>query len=377
MNSSPLVSANPRIVSLRSSPAVLQLLPRAPGTFDGVGDYALALARGLRDQHGIDSVFVAHETEAKNEIESFRIFPLQEFSRARVANETCNGLILHYVNYGFQKRGVPVTLVSLLKSLRYECGGASLVVFHELFASGPPWRSEFWLQPLQKKIARDLARLADTRVVSCESSRDQLEKLSPGSNAIVQPVTSTWGEPVLNEAQLRERDPQCWIICGGTALVERSLRSFLEMSASFAIAPRKLFVIGGARNLHVRALLNAPSKFNAEHFPAIYPADAAAIFQEAAFGWMDYFDSNDVPADVLLKSSTFNALCAHGVVTLMPSVTGKISIKDDVLSAPFPASKLPTEVERADAAVSTYQWYHRHAASDVLTKMIAQQLRLA
>ena len=37
-----------------------------------------------------------------------------------MANETCNGLILHYVNYGFQKRGVPLILVSFLKSLRRE-----------------------------------------------------------------------------------------------------------------------------------------------------------------------------------------------------------------------------------------------------------------
>jgi hypothetical protein len=160
-------------------------------------------------------------------------------------------------------------------------------------------------------------------------------------------------------------------------LVERSLRSFLKTSATLQLAPRKLFVLGGAQNPHVRALLNTPSEFSAEYFPAISPANAAAIFQEAAFGWMDYFDSNDVPADVLLKSSTFNALCAHGVVTVTPSVTGEISLHGDVLPAPFSASKLPTEAERGNAAVSIYQWYHRHAASDVLTKMIAQQLRLA
>jgi hypothetical protein len=354
--------------------SVLQLLPRAPGTFDGVGDYAHALARGLRDRHNINSVFVARETQSKDEIGSFRIFPLQEVPRARVANETCDGIILHYVNYGFQKRGVPVTLVSFLKSLRREYGGALLVIFHELFASGPPWRSEFWLQPLQKKIARDLARLADTRVVSCESMRDQLEKLSPDSDAIVQPVTSTWGEPALDDPQLRERDPHCWVICGGTALVERSLCSFLKASISNEFAPGKLFVIGGAPNSHVRALLNA-AKFNSEYFPAISVDEAAPMFRAAAFGWLDYFDSDNVAADVLLKSSTFNALCAHGVITVMPFVTGEISIDGDALPVPFAASNIPAE--RAAAAVATYEWYHRHATSRALTEMIAHQLQLA
>src|SRR5256885_3448870 len=106
---------------------VLQLLPRAPGTFEGVGDYALALARGLRHQHGIDSVFVARDTHSESEIDSFRIFPLEKSSSVRVVMERCDGVILHYVNYGFQKRGVPLTLVPFLKSLRQECGGALLV----------------------------------------------------------------------------------------------------------------------------------------------------------------------------------------------------------------------------------------------------------
>jgi hypothetical protein len=356
---------------------VLQFLPRAPGTFDGVGDYAGELARELREQYGITSVFVARETESKQEIDSFRIFPLQEFSRARVSKETCDGIILHYVNYGFQKRGVPVTLVSFLKSLRRECGGALLVIFHELFASGPPWRSEFWLRPLQKKIARDLARLSDARVVSCESMRRQLERLSPGRTALVRPVTSTWGEPKFDEAQLRERDPHCWIICGGTALVERSLRSFLKISIPPEIAPSKLFVIGGAPNSHVRALLNAPAPFTAEYFPAITPAEAAPMLGEAAFAWMDYFSSRNVPADVLLKSSTFLAFCAHGIVPAMQEVSGTISLDGDGLPVPFALTNLPTPDERADCAVAIHRWYHRHASSTVLTRLVAQQLQLA
>ncbi len=356
---------------------VLQILPRAPGAMDGVGDYARELARGLREQHGIGSAFVARETESRYEIDSFRIFPLQEFSQARVSGETCDGIILHYVNYGFQKRGVPVTLVEFLKQLRRDCGGALLVIFHELFASGPPWRSEFWLRGLQKKIARDLAQLADARVVSCESMRRQLERLSADNSAIVQPVTSTWGEPALDEAQLRERDPHCWLICGGTGLVERSLRSFLKLAIPPEIAPRKLFVIGGANNPHVRALLNAPSVFSSEYFPAIAPGAAAPIFADSAFAWMDYFSSPNVPADVLLKSSTFLGLCAHGVVPVLPIVSGEISVDEDALPVPFPATKTPAPIERGEAAVGAHRWYHRRASAAVLTRVIAQQLQLA
>ena len=355
---------------------VLQLLPRAPGTLDGVGDYALTLARALRRQHGIGSVFIARETQGEA-VESFPVFPLADFSKARAAQETCDGVILHYVNYGFQKRGVPVTLVDLLKQLRRECGSALLVIFHELFATGPPWRSEFWLRPLQKKIARRLAELADARLISCESMRQQLEKLSPNLSAVVRPVTSTWGEPELRDAQLRGRDPRRWIICGGTALVERSLGSFLKMRFPPELAPHKLLVVGGAQNPHVRALLNAPASFTAEYFPDVTPECAAPMFRAAAFAWLDYFSSSRVPADVLLKSSTFLALCAHGIVPVLPTVRGAIAIDGDALPGPFTASKMPDASERGATAVAIYQWYHRHASIAALTRTVAQQLQLA
>jgi hypothetical protein len=354
---------------------VLQILPRAPGTFDGVGDYALALARKLRDRHSINSVFVARETEAKDAIDSFPIFPLQELPRSRVAKETSDGVILHYVNYGFQKRGVPLTLLSFLKSLRR--GGALLVIFHELFASGPPWRSEFWLRPLQKKIARDLARLADARMVSCESMHHELEQLFPGGNAIVRPVTSTWGEPRLDETQLRERDPHCWIICGGTSLLERSLRSFLKVASAIPheIAPHKLFVVGGTPNSHVRALLNAPAKFSAEYFPAVTSEAVTPILCSAAFAWLDYFHRDNVSPDVLLKSSTFLALCAHGIIAVVPNASGEIAIAQDVLPGPFTLGHMPED--RAAAASVIFNWYRRHASSDFLASTVARQLQLA
>jgi hypothetical protein len=357
---------------------LLQILPRAPGTFDGVGEYARILACGLRDRHGINSVFAARDTGSRPEVDAFRIFPLQRLAEARRCAGSCKAVILHYVNYGFENRGVPIALLSALKSLRRECGGALLVVFHELFASGPPWRSEFWLRPVQKKIARQIALLADARLVSCESMRAQLERLTRNGSAIVQPVTSSWGEPRRDESQLRERDPHCWIISGGTALLERSLKSFLKIVSRIPseVAPRKLFVVGGANNPHVRALLNAPASFTAEYFPAIEPEAAAPMFSAAAFGWMDYFSSRGVPADVLLKSSTFLGLCAHGVTTVLPQVSGAISIENDPLPVPFALNEIPERAARADAAIATYQWYQRRASAARLSSAVAQQLQL-
>src|SRR5260370_31757406 len=156
-------------------------------------------------------------------------------------------VILHYVNYGYQKRGLPFSLLPILRALREGCRGRFLIIFHELFASGPPWKSEFWVQPLQKKIARDFARLADARLVSSESMRQSLEKLVPGLDIVVHPVPSAFGEPVIDPAQLRERDNYRWLICGGTPFVELSLPPFLRIAGPIPphVFPPNPFLVCG------------------------------------------------------------------------------------------------------------------------------------
>ncbi|MBV9007915.1 MAG: hypothetical protein JO354_01945 [Verrucomicrobia bacterium] len=357
---------------------VAHLLPRAPGMMDGVADYALELARGLRDLYAIESVFLPHESTDGSHAGSFSIVPLRHPAAAFACAKDCDALVLHYVNYGFQKRGVPLSFLSLVKSLHQQCGGALLVIFHELFATGPPWRSEFWLHPLQRRIARELARIADARVVSCESMQRQLETLADDLSTVVQPVTSTWGEPELDQAQFNTRDPHCWVVCGGTALLERSFVSLLKSAAALPsdIAPRKVYLLGGSDNPRIRDLLNSEPAFAAEYFPNIAPAAAAPLFRAAAFAWLDYFTSRNVPADVLLKSSTFIGLSAHAVPCIVPAKRGAISVNGDAYPAAFTSSEIPPPRELADAASRGYAWYHRHAAHAVLARTVAEQLQL-
>src|SRR4029077_3149396 len=133
-----------------------------------------------------------------------------------------------------------------------------LVILTKFFAGGPLWRGEFWFKPLKKKIPRDVRRLADARLVSSESRRQLLEELVPGLDVVVHPVPSAFGEPLIDSAQLRERDNHRWLICGGTELVERALRSFLRIAGEIPanVAPRSLIALGGMENSRVRQLLN-------------------------------------------------------------------------------------------------------------------------
>jgi hypothetical protein len=112
-------------------------------------------------------------------------------------------LLLHFSGYGFQKRGVGTWLPKEMGELRkrFKVFG---VVFHELYAFGPPWKSQFWLCGLQKKIARDLLLQADFWHTPREIAAQWLVKCSapkpPAPHRVV-PVFSNVGEPASIDTQ--------------------------------------------------------------------------------------------------------------------------------------------------------------------------------
>jgi hypothetical protein len=356
---------------------VWQIVPRVSDSPDGVTDYAFNLANALWANHGLRTVFAPAEPSQASRKGEFEIASIADADTppAKPAH-----VILHYVNYGYQKRGLPFWLVPILCRVRKTFGARLVVIFHELFATGPPWKSEFWLQPLQKKIARDVARLSNARLVSSESMRQMLEGFVSGLDTVVHPVPSAFGEPVIDSAQLQARDNHRWIICGGTELIERSLRSFRRIIGAIpaSIAPRSLVVLGGMENSRVRPLLQTLASIQCEYYPAVSPETASQILSTCAFAWLDYFTTRTADPDLLLKSSSFANVCAHAVVCGTPRALSAISLKSDLLPGPFAITdgqvKMPSENERPDIARAIYDWYHRHASIATLSRVIAKQL---
>jgi hypothetical protein len=356
---------------------VWQIVPRVSDNPDGVTDYAFNLANALWANHGLRTVFVPGEpTQASRKGE----FEIASIADAGAPPTKPVHAILHYVNYGYQKSGLPFWLVPILCRIRETFGGRLVVIFHELFATGPPWKSEFWLQPLQKKIARNVARLTDVRLVSSESMQQVLEGLVPGLDVVVHPVPSAFGEPVIDPAQLRGRDNHRWVICGGTELIERSLRSFRRISGEIPsnLLPRNLVVLGGMENSRVRPLLRKLGAIQCEYYPAVSAETASQILSTCAFAWLDYFATGTAKADLLLKSSSFANVCAHAVLCVTPRTLSAISLENDLLPGPFTIAhgevKMPSENERPDIAQAIYDWYHRHASMATLSRVIAKQL---
>jgi hypothetical protein len=270
--------------------------------------------------------------------------------------------------------------LSILQKLRKDCRGQFLTIFHELYASGPPWGSAFWLRPFQIRIAREISRISDTCVVSDEAMLKELRRLRPDVRASVLPVSSNFGEPSFTPDQFATRDPHRWVICGGSALVAQSVRSFRSILSRIPefCSPQELFVIGGSDNPTTRSLLVDLTNVQVDYRPQVDAEEASQVLSTCSFGWLDYFHQPDVPSNVILKSSAFGAMCAHGVIAIFPHAGSPIAVEGDPLPGPWSINarsiELPTANDRGKISSQIYQWYQRHASSKHRARTIAHAL---
>jgi hypothetical protein len=366
---------------------ILQIVPRVPGGIDGVGDYALTVARKLREKFNLETVFAIPITAfvlppgwSSPSVEGFDLVALEHLLKppSREFDEPeFDDVLLHYVNYGYQKRGIPFGLLSILRQIRQQRGDRLVTIFHELYASGPPWRSEFWLKPIQIHLTKSVAGLSDECLVSSENFLRELRRLVPEARVHLHPVPSGLEEPLLSREQIADRDPHRWGILGGTVLAERSVRSFRENLRRLpdSVSPRTVVVIGGHDNPATRSFL-ADLGVESVYHPEIAASDASEILRTCSFAWFDYFRRHDVEFSMILKSSAYAAACAHAIIPVFPHRGSPISIKGDRLPGPFfvesNGREVPTAAERPKIAANIYEWYQRHASSDSLVSGVAK-----
>ena len=361
---------------------VLQIVPHLPGTLDGVGDYALNLARALANEHGMETTFLV---AAQTAIDSRGGFPVVSGFDAKSPAELARDhrhVILHYVNYGYQSRGVPFSLRRFARALRRELSGRWATTFHELYASGPPWKSAFWLRPFQVGIARRLIDVSDACVVSNLPIEKEIHAYAPKKRIHLLPVMSNFGEPDI--AALDATSPRRWAICGGTALIERSILLFEKVCGRVPapFKPEHLDVVGGRTNESIIAALDRLKKgagLSVHHYPEVSVDLASEVLRRASFGWIDYFGAGRVWPGMLLKSTAFAALCAHGVVPVLSHGEEPIVVDGDPAPGPFfitsQAMQLPGLDELAPVRRRYYEWYQAHAHSRRAARLYAEILK--
>ena len=136
------------------SRTVVHVVPQLPPPQEGVGSFAMSLAAALLERYGTESRFVVGSPSWTPNPEGGGIsalgIPQREPGSLYDTLDTASGaaaaaILLHYANYGYEPRGCPAWLIGGLAAWKARARCRLVTVFHEVHATGPPWRSSFWL----------------------------------------------------------------------------------------------------------------------------------------------------------------------------------------------------------------------------------------
>jgi hypothetical protein len=158
------------------------IVPRLPPTVGGVGDYCVKLWEHWPEPQPHWS-FLITEGAMKSQAQWPQVI-IVDFEKSITGLITtletvgAKTVLLHYVSYGFHPKGCPVWLPSALKQWKALGSDRQIVImFHELYATGPIWTSSFWVKPIAHKILRDLIISADFWLTSCSRYYSELVNL--------------------------------------------------------------------------------------------------------------------------------------------------------------------------------------------------------
>ncbi|MBD6617927.1 glycosyltransferase family 1 protein [Komarekiella sp. 'clone 1'] len=347
---------------------VIQIVPQLPPSINGLGDYALNLARQLRKQYNIETRFIVGDRnwQGATEIEDF---PIQQvtadsaealFSILSFDKNQSVSVLLHYVGYGYAERGCPVWLVKGLKRWKANSADSCLVtMFHEVYAYGYPiWTSSFWLSPLQKQLAEHLVNMSDRCITSKQSYAEILYKMSRNKTQITHlPVFSNIGEPECNPPIIeRTRRLVLFGHKNSKLQVYQQGRQALELACK-TLDIKEIYDIGTPTGLQISEI----NGIVVMETGVIKTVEISKIMLDSIAGFLNF-----PPPAYLAKSTIFAAFCAHRLIPCM--VTHNAMLTDGLQSgkhywsASDKNSQLSLELGQV-IANNAYTWYQTHNLS--------------
>lgn len=265
--------------------------------------------------------------------------------------------LLHLSGYGYAKRGAPLWLLNKLEADRGNIKTLG-VYFHELYAFGPPWRSAFWLSPVQRFIARRIAEISDFWMTNREDSAQWLCRFAEGTPHAVLPVFSNVGEmPVYSP----KRAPKI-VVFGGAALRAATYRAAGEALFKWVRSQGfELHDIGPAMNEPL--ITGALKQVGAIVHGQLASEEADPILSDASFGVVKY------QVEEAAKSGVLAAYCAHGICPVLISDNNATSnglVANKHYLAGIPLARV-NEKMAADIGNAAWEWYLPHGTGAHVT----------
>ncbi|XHX75845.1 MAG: hypothetical protein RBJ76_15475 [Stenomitos frigidus ULC029] len=351
---------------------ILQIYPRLPPTIDGIGDYAVTLAKGLLQSH-ICTHFMTAQPEKMFSDDRFPIVPLHTHDPQAFVDaipRQIQAVILHFSDYPYDaKRGIPVWLVTALKAMKQQRSLRLLVMFHE-FPSFYLLKKTFYLFPWQRSVAWQLAQLANVIITNNAVTKTLIAKYF-SAKAIQSPILNL---PVFSNIGELEQPPplkqrQRRLIVFGTpgrrARIYQRSHAMLTNCCQF-LGIEEICDIGSPLHLHQSTLAGA-------RFVEMGEQPAATISQLMSDSLAGIVYSTDNGR--LAKSGVFETYCAHGLVPIVTQATASrldgLHTDTHFLFAGMQAQ--PLAMERLQAiADSAHQWYAAHNQANTFKCFSAQ-----
>ena len=257
---------------------------------------------------------------------------------------------LHYSGYGYAKRGAPSWLLNNIRLQRPKIRALG-ILFHELYAIGPPWTSAFWLSPQQRKIASELAKLSDFWITNRQGSADWLLRHTPSKPYAVLPVFSNVGEKTVYSETCGGK----LVVFGSAELRKRTYKAAGERLFAWA-SKQGLTVLDIGTPIEDPAVAALLRRERVTLYGRMAPYDVSALLADASFGLVEY------PTDYVAKSGVFAAYCSHGVCPILISECDKRSdglVANEHYLAEIPTQKISKNI-RTGIARSAWEWYQPH-----------------
>jgi hypothetical protein len=319
----------------------------------------------LREFSGVQTYFVVGDPgwSGPAEVEGFGVRKVESRSERELLSvldddsQACGTILLHYEGYGYATRGCPAWLVGAVEKWRQNMQRRTLLtLFHELYATGPPWTSAFWLSAFQRTLTTRLAKTSDRCLTSLESYAAVVRRMSRKGTDLVNhlPVFSSIGEPK-SVRPLAERKRRLVVFGtrGRRIEVYRRSTSAINWTCRY-LEIEEIVDIGRAVEFDFANAFDVPVVERGE----LADEEVSELLLDSVAGMIDY------PASMLGKSTIFAAYCSH---RLMPIVaTYGAGLEADGLEA---GRHYWLSTNRAESAPLAWQavadsalaWYQSHS----------------